>query len=128
MHQILAHIATGEGRYVDALAEALRWEGGECLGRCSDLALAYDRAGQRDSAIAIYERYLTSPRIGIPPPHRWGPILERLAQLYDERGDRDEAADYYAKFVELWAEADEELQPRVRAAQARLEEILDERS
>jgi hypothetical protein len=51
-----------------------------------------------------------------------------LAQLYDERGDRDKAADHYAKFVELWVEADEELQPRVRAAQVRLEEILEERS
>lgn len=128
MHLILAHVATGEGRHVDALAEALRWEGGECLGRCSDLALAYDRAGQRDSAIAIYERYLTSPRIGIPPPHRWGPFLERLAQLYDERGDRDKAGDHYAKFVELWAEADEELQPRVQAARRRLEEILAARA
>ena len=33
---------------------------------------------------------------------------------------------HYASFVELWATADEELQPRVRAAQARLEEILRE--
>jgi hypothetical protein len=30
-------------------------------------------------------------------------------------------------FVELWANADEELQPRVQAAQARLEEIVRER-
>jgi hypothetical protein len=29
--------------------------------------------------------------------------------------------------VELWAEADDELQPRVRAAQARLDAILRER-
>jgi hypothetical protein len=47
--------------------------------------------------------------------------------LYNERGDPDNAATYYARFVELWREADPELQPRVQAAQTRLEEILAER-
>ncbi len=56
-----------------------------------------------------------------------GPALERLAQLYDERGDPDSAANYYARFVELWSEADPDLQPRVQAAQARLEQIVTER-
>ena len=52
--------------------------------------------------------------------------LEDLGQLYDEKGDLQNAVLYYAQFVELWADADEELQPRVRVAQARLEEILRE--
>ena len=56
-----------------------------------------------------------------------GPALERLAQLYDERGDLENAAVYYARFVDLWADADAELQPRVKAAKARLEEIIRER-
>jgi hypothetical protein len=34
---------------------------------------------------------------------------------------------YYARFVELWDDADDELQPRVQAAQARLDEILRQR-
>ena len=56
------------------------------------------------------------------------PILfERLGQLYDEQGDLENAALYYARFVVLWAEADDELQPRVEAARARLEEIIRER-
>ena len=50
-----------------------------------------------------------------------------LGQLHDEQGDLETAAVHYARFVELWAEADPELQPRVRAAQARLEEIVRER-
>ena len=50
-----------------------------------------------------------------------------VGQLYDEADDFENAAKYYAMFVELWAEADEELQPRVRAAQARLEEVVAER-
>jgi serine/threonine-protein kinase len=57
----------------------------------------------------------------------WPPSLERLAQIHDQAGELDRSAEYYARFVELWADADEELQPRVQAAQARLEEIVRER-
>ena len=90
---------------------------------------AFDQAGQPDSAIAYYERYLA-------PRQNWRTYvdgswrawtLERLGQLYDEMGDLEQAAGYYGAFVELWAEADPELQPRVQAAQARLEEIVRER-
>ena len=55
-----------------------------------------------------------------------GPAMEEVARRYDELGNREKAATYYAAFVELWAEADDELQPRVQAAQARLEAILQE--
>ena len=44
-----------------------------------------------------------------------------------EAGDLENAAVYYARFVELWADADAELQPRVEAARTRLEEIIRER-
>jgi hypothetical protein len=47
--------------------------------------------------------------------------------LYDELGDLENAAIYYARFVELWADADAELLPRVEVARARLEEIIRER-
>jgi hypothetical protein len=53
--------------------------------------------------------------------------LERLGQLYDEMGDLEQAAGYYGLFVELWADADPELQPRVRAARTRMEAIARER-
>ncbi|MEE9577689.1 MAG: hypothetical protein V3W35_09770 [Gemmatimonadota bacterium] len=59
--------------------------------------------------------------------HHLAVVLERLGQLYDERGDLEKAAEHYARFVELWTEADPELQPRVRAAQQRLNEIFAER-
>jgi len=47
--------------------------------------------------------------------------------MYDERGDWEKAAEYYARFVELWKGADAELQPRVEVAQKRLDEIFAER-
>jgi len=47
--------------------------------------------------------------------------------LYDEKGDTEKAALYYAQFVELWENADAELQPRVAAARERLSEIVQAR-
>jgi hypothetical protein len=103
-----------------------------------DLGLVRDASDDRDGAIADYERYVTTDWDSkLFPGHYAIPhALERLGQLYDARAresappspdDIARAAEYYGRFVELWAEADEELQPRVRAAQARLEGILRER-
>lgn len=59
--------------------------------------------------------------------HTRGPVLERLGQLYEQQGDLENAAKYHAMFVELWEDGDEVLQPRIEAAQARLQEIVERR-
>ena len=87
-----------------------------------DLARAYDLAGQADSAIAVYERYLSTP---------WSEWWEsdgeftvttyrRLGQLYEQRGDRPRAIAAYRKVAELWSHADAELQPEVDSARRRV--------
>ncbi len=126
-------IAFAEGRYGDAVDAFHRADFGFCtVCALPGLGAAYSAIGQTDSAVVILARYIETPysdryaSYAYPRGPALGPILERLAQLHDERAEYDEAAKYYAMFVELWAEADEELQPRVRAAQARLEEILSE--
>jgi tetratricopeptide (TPR) repeat protein len=125
-----ADIAQAEGRHDEAIALILQAEGGRCTGRCYQLARAYDLAGQRDSAIAVYDRsanqlglaaWWTSDRFELAPTY------ERLGQLYDEIGDLENSAKYYAMFVDLWVGADPVLQPRVEAAQTRIEEIVAER-
>jgi tetratricopeptide (TPR) repeat protein len=119
-----------EGRLEEAIETLERREISGCeLCRYMPVAKFYDRAGKRDSAIVLYEGYVNSH---VASRLRWdedslGPSLERLGQLYDEAGDLENAAVYYARFVELWADADVELQPRVEAARARLEEIIRER-
>ena len=84
---------------------------------------AYEAAGEEDSVVAILERYVETPnyyRLRVDRVHL-GPTLERLGQLYDGRGDLEKAAMCYARFVELWADADGELQERVQTARRRLD-------
>jgi len=35
-----------------------------------------------------------------------GPSLKRLGELYEAKGDRENAAKWYAAFVDLWKSAD----------------------
>jgi tetratricopeptide (TPR) repeat protein len=132
-----ASVAYGDGRFSDAVdrlkaAEREFESFFSGLGEHQvswDLARAFDRAGMPDSAIARYERSLEhGDAIALADGSRAVPITyERLAMLYDERGDLERAAGYYARFVELWQDADPDLQPRVAAARSRLEQIVSER-
>jgi len=132
-HRALGMAAFAEGRFDEAIRE-LRASDREGCSFCAAPLMAgvFDVAGQPDSALVYYEKYMATPdvlRIFFDSS-LLGTSYERLGQLYDERagpGDLENAAKYYAMFVTLWAEADPELQPRVEAAQARLEEILRER-
>lgn len=90
------------------------------------LAWAYDQAQMPDSALAAYHRYLEAPSWG---RLNWGGsndgyylarTYERLGQLHEARGELEEAAKYHALFVDLWSDADPDLQPRVQAARAAL--------
>jgi len=95
-----------------------------------DAIPAFEALGQADSVIARYEEWIGRRQLLFREraDSRLLPrALERLGQLYDAKGDLDNAALYYAQFVELWENADPDLQPRVTAARARLEEIMRER-
>jgi tetratricopeptide (TPR) repeat protein len=123
-------VATARGNHDQGIIEYRRIDSRYCpICRTSALGHGFDRAGVPDSAVVYMDAFATTPRGARIQADRLflGGTYERLGQLYDELGNLDRAVEYYAKFTELWVDADEELQPRVQAAQTRLEEIVRER-
>ena len=124
--QMTADIAMAEKRY-DAAAANYRvasplsqpWQ------RLPDLARAYDLAGNADSALAVYARYVgTSEHNKLATDAVYlGPSLKRLGELYEAKGDRENAIKQYTRFAELWKSADPELQPQVAAVRDRLRKL-----
>jgi tetratricopeptide (TPR) repeat protein len=122
-------MAITEGRFADAVEdfEAVYELSGQCetcgLAR---LAHAFLQSGQADSALSTYERILSIPTgRGIDDDFaRWLPEVHvRLGELYEERRDTANAVVQYSSFIELWENADPELQPRVAAARSRIDEL-----
>ncbi len=130
--RVYGRLAEAEGR-LDAAAAGYRdWHDrdGMC-GSCGlfDLARIYDRQGQTDSARAYYERAVTTPTVighFEASPTALAASYKRLGELYEARGDRDKAAEYYGRFVELWKNADRELEPGVREVRQRLGRLAQE--
>jgi tetratricopeptide (TPR) repeat protein len=91
------------------------------------LGEAYDRAGNADSALAVYERFVALQASRFATDRNvYAAVHRRLGELYEERGDREKAVEYYDKFVELWREADPELQPVVEDVRARIARLVEE--
>ena len=112
-----ANVAIAEHRWDDAIREARLARFTTCSGCVHlPLALAYDGRGDRDSAIAAFERTIADAT----PAIEKGIVLRRLGELYESTGNAVRAMDRYRKFVALWARADPELQPQVNDVRARL--------
>lgn len=123
-------IALAEGRPADAVTA---FAGGRHAPDCPgceawEQALAYDRAGQADSAIATYQRATEPGTVWKPVTDRWGlaASYKRLGELYEARKDATHALEYYGKFTELWKDADPVLQPQVREVKARMAKLAGE--
>jgi serine/threonine protein kinase/tetratricopeptide (TPR) repeat protein len=86
------------------------------------LARAYQKSGDLDKAIAEYQKLITSDpasqdrRIRNPVYHY------RLAKLYEQKSVKEEAKKEYARFLELWRNADPGL-PELADAKKRLAQL-----
>jgi tetratricopeptide (TPR) repeat protein len=124
-------IASAEGRWKDAIAAYQKWNDESGCTPCGlyERAVAYDRLGQEDSTTALLERLAT-----VAAPGRLGsadyalaPAYKRLGELYEQKGNREKAMEYYSKFLDQWKDADPELQPVVQDVKRRLAGLVGER-
>ena len=125
-------VLEAEGKRAEA-AEAYR-DAHQRMGLCGSCGLfllgdLLDRQGRTDSARVVLEALVNTPTaLGRVAPEAFGlaAAYKRLGELYEAKGDRDKAADYYGRFVELWKDADPELQPGVREVRQRIARLAQE--
>jgi tetratricopeptide (TPR) repeat protein len=136
LHAALGEIALAERKAPTAAAEFRRGDidpsdgahtGCEaCL--AFNLGRVFDVAEMPDSAIIMYEQYLANvtPRRILDLDHfALAGTYKRLGELYEAKGERQKALSHYARFVELWKNADAEFQPRVAEVKRRIARLGD---
>jgi len=124
-------IALSEGKGREALTSFRRArEGGGCT-NCGyfEMGQSYEMLNMPDSALAQYT-------LAVETPYGDGSLddratnearaYRRLGTLYDQKGDKQKALDYYGRFVAGWRDADPELQPQVKEAKARMAALVGE--
>jgi tetratricopeptide (TPR) repeat protein/tRNA A-37 threonylcarbamoyl transferase component Bud32 len=122
-HFLQGLLAFTEKRYDDAVRELREAYTPGCI-TCPlpFIAQSYDLTGKSDSAIAVFEEYLKTA--DVVRVFRDGYYLagthKRLGELYEAKGDRQNALTHYLAFVDLWKNADPELQPRVNEVRRRI--------
>jgi serine/threonine-protein kinase len=129
---LLGTIAMAEKRPADALREYQKVDTRlvscrSCL--AAAMGRAFDAAGQPDSAIAWSERYLAAAEEnrGYEDEFSLAPTYRRLGELHEEKGNREKAASYYQKFIDLWRDADADLQPQVTEVKKKLAHVVGEK-
>jgi eukaryotic-like serine/threonine-protein kinase len=93
-----------------------------------DIGRAYELAGRPDSALAAYRRAASTGSVWKVngDPFFLAASLRRVGELYEERGDKAQALEYYGRFTRLWKNADPVLQPQVREVKARMARLVGE--
>jgi tetratricopeptide (TPR) repeat protein len=83
---------------------------------------AYAALGRLEEAAAQYDSALSSYHLNFRDDALWGPLLpyahRRLGDVYLALGDTTAAIEHFSAFVEMWRDADPELQPLVEEARA----------
>ncbi len=129
-HGAEGDLLLARGRIADAIARYQAWydEAGFDNRALFEIATAYEQAHTPDSALTYYERLVTTPSLFRVYSDKLvlAPTYKRLGELYEARGDRAKALEYYGRFVDLWKDADPELQPVVRDVRARLAGLAGE--
>ena len=125
VHYMQGQVLRAEKKYAEAVREFRASIDRGCPDcQASDIGFTFDVAGQPDSAIAEYTRF--GKARGMPPFQyaSWLPLVEkRLGELYDAKGKTAEAVAHYQQFIDLWKNADSDLQPQVQKVRERVKEL-----
>ena len=133
-HGALAEIALAEHKPLDAVRELWKSDSlpdgppnacASCL--FADLGRAYDQANLPDSAMSYWEQYIATSIVGKEGRDALvlAGIHKRLGELYEAKGNTEKAAEHYQAFVDLWKNADPELQPKVADVRGRLKKLTE---
>jgi len=128
VHSVQGGIALVEGRFDDALREyqAAREAVPECtLCVLTELGQAYAALDRHREAVETFEEYLNAPmlfRLGTDNINMHTVIIG-LAESYEAMGKKEKAAEYYGRILEMWADPDPELLPRVEELREALRRV-----
>jgi tetratricopeptide (TPR) repeat protein len=128
--EALGNIAMAGGRNEEALRnfQAERVDNPCTLCGTFEVAAAFAKLNQPDSARAYYEEYLKGAdgfRLHEDIDHL-AATYQRLGELYEAKGDRAKALENYEKLLDLWKTADPELQPIVADTRQRVGRLSGE--
>jgi tetratricopeptide (TPR) repeat protein len=134
--RVEAHVLLAEGKTAEAIAlyrKSDRLPDGprntctSCLP--INLAFAFSKAGEADSTIFYATQALTifdANRVADYQDQFVLPLFhQKLGELYEKKGDRVKAAEYYRKLIEQWKNADPELQVIVNDLKSRVRRLSD---
>jgi tetratricopeptide (TPR) repeat protein len=124
------YLASAAGHWADAISafQSARVENNCVNCYLFEIAESFGKLGQPDSARAYFVRYLA-----LGGPYRIyqdaqfrALTFQRLGELAEQSGDKKAAVEYYEKLIDLWKNADPELQPIVKDARARVTRLTSE--
>jgi tetratricopeptide (TPR) repeat protein len=123
-------IATAERQWDRAVAAFLAWNGSPPASArhvynrgFPEAAAILARTGKADSAIVLFERALATSSLfgGNAYEASWyTQALSMLGHLYEARGDRVKAEDYYRRYVDVLKDADPPLAAQTAEVRAKL--------
>ena len=100
-YEALGDIALADGHFADALKNFQQMRVGNLCVTCGmfEIAQAFTKLGQPDSALAYYQQYVSSgefQRVRVDADHL-AAAYQRMGELYEVKGDRTHAVDSYEK-------------------------------
>lgn len=129
-------VAAAGGEWERAVSAFLAWNASPVAGALTiynrglpEAAAILARNGKPDSAIVLFERALaTSSAFGgqIYEPGWYTQALLTLGELYEARGDRAKAAEYYRRHIDVFKNPDPPIAAQVAAVREKLARVTGE--